>query len=126
MNNKQIKRKIYPGSELIYKNPSLAPNKEGYREKSKKNMRTINKSNTPEQLNQRVGMTTLAGTGNPLQLHSDDNLFENIKDSTRLGHIGHPNSSKTWDEDSSATQKSKPQRNPKPVQRITTAMIIEL
>ena len=89
-------------------------------------MKMINNSSTTEQINQKVGLPTLAGTNTQLQLQSNDNLLDNIQDSTRLGHTGHPVVHKTWDEDDSLIQQSYLHQNPEPVQRIAISMITEL
>ena len=51
INIKDRKKKIFPGSESIYKKLTLAPEQEGDRNKSKKMTRTIEKSSTMGKLN---------------------------------------------------------------------------
>ena len=89
-------------------------------------MKMSNNSSTTEQINQKVGLPTLAGTNTQLQLQSNDNLSDNIQGSTRLGHTGHPEAHNTWDEDNSLIHQSYLHQNPEPVQRIAISMITEL
>ena len=65
-------------------------------------------------------MPTLAETDTQLKLQSNDNLLDNIKDSTSLRHIGYLEAHKTWDKYNSAINHRDSYCNPKPVQEITT------
>ena len=89
-------------------------------------MNTTKKQIIPEQLNQKVGMPTLAGTNTQLQLHCNDILSNNIQDLKRPGNTGHNKAPKTRDEENSTNQQINSQRNPEPVQEITRAMITQL
>ena len=71
-------------------------------------------------------MPTLVGTSTQLQLQSNNNLLDGIQDSTSPGHTGHNEAPKTQDEYNSVSQQSDSQRNPEPMQGITTAMTTEL
>ena len=60
-------------------------------------MKTVKKSSTPEQLNQKFGMTTFAGTDTQLQLHSNHNLLDEVQESLIPGYTGYTEASKTRD-----------------------------